>query len=55
MYIYKFINLCLCVTVKVCTYCIHVGSFHLDEFSRGISFHLDEFSFGQGAILTSYY
>ena len=43
------------MTVHVCTYSIHVGSFHLDKFSIGISFHLDEFSFGQGAIQTSYY
>ena len=49
IYIYIFINLYLCVTVHMCTYSIHVGSFHLDEFSIGISFHLDEFSFGQGA------
>ena len=50
-----FINLCLCVTVHVCTYSIHVGNFHLGEFSTGISFHLDEFSFGQSAIQMSYY
>ena len=55
IHIYIFTNLCLCVTVHVCTYSIHVGSFHLDEFSIGISFHLDEFSFGQDAIQTSYY
>ena len=42
------------MTVHVSTYSIHVSSFHLDEFSIGISFHLDEFSFGQGAMQMSY-